>query len=119
MIPHTGLTQEIVESIDPHDTMTLYRYIKVIDVTELNRLIDSRCTSREALADTETTRAFILTAHAHQVVFASETDNQDVITNIHVQSHLYARCHVLDVVVHNIHLMIENVLHHLNKSKQA
>ena len=74
---------------------------------------------REAQADTETAHAIIMTAHAHQVVSASETDTLDGITIIHVTTHRYAKCHVLDVASHKIHLQIEHVLHHLNKSRRT
>ena len=112
MIPHTGVTLGIMENIDPHDTMIPIDIIKFINGSALDRLIDSRDTNREAQANTKTTRAIIMTAHVQQVVFASEIDTHDGITNMQVLTCLYATCHVLDVAVHNIHLQIENVLHH-------
>ena len=108
-----------MENVDLHDTMTSIDIIKAINGTALDRQIDSRDTSNEAQADIETTRAIIMTAYTHQVVFTSEIDAHDGITNIHVLTHPYATCHVLDVTVHNIHLQIENVLHHLNKSRRT
>ena len=53
MIPHTGVTHEIMENIDPHDTMTPKDILKVINVTALDRLIDSRDTNREAQASSK------------------------------------------------------------------
>ena len=50
MIPHTGVTQEIIENIYPHATMTPMDIIKVINGTALDPLIDSRDTNREAQA---------------------------------------------------------------------
>ena len=119
MNPHLGATQEIMENIDSDDTMLLIYITKVINVTAIDRLVDSGDLSREAQADTETTRAIIMNSHAHQLVSASETDIHDRITNIHVPTHHYATYHVLDVAGHNIHLQIENVLHHLNVSRGA
>ena len=119
MIPHTGVTQEIMKNIDPQEKMTPIDIIKVINRTALDRLIDSRDTNREAQADTETTHAIVMTAHVHQVVSASRIDDHDGITNIHLLTHPYVTCHVLDVAVHNIHLQIENALHHLNKSRRT
>ena len=104
-------------NIDQHDTMTPKDIVKVINVTAIDRLIDSIDTNSEAKADTEITRAIIMTTHAHQIVSAWEIDAHDGITNIHILTHPYATCNVLDVAVHNIHLCIENVLHHLNKSR--
>ena len=70
MIPQTGVTQEIVESVDSHDTMALIDITKAINVTALDQLVDSKDTNREAQADIETTRKIIMTAHVHQVVSA-------------------------------------------------
>ena len=50
MILHTGMTQQIMENIDPHDTMTP---IDIFRVTDFDRLIDSRDTNRETQADTD------------------------------------------------------------------
>ena len=60
-----------------------------------------------------------MTAQAHQVDFASKTDDHDGITNIHVLAHPYATCHALNVAAHRIDLQIENVLHHLNKPRRT
>ena len=48
MITHTGVTQEIMENIDPHDTMTPIDMLKAINVTALDQLIDSRYTNHES-----------------------------------------------------------------------
>ena len=106
MIPHIGATQETMENIDPNDTMIPTDTIKAINRTALDQLIDFRDTNREAQANTETTRAIIMTSHAHQVVFASEIDAHDGITSIHVLTRPYAACHVLDVTVQHIYLQI-------------
>ena len=37
MNPHTGVTQEAIENIDPHDTMDPIDMVKVINVTALER----------------------------------------------------------------------------------
>ena len=58
------MNQDIMENIDPHDTITPIDIVKVINVTALYQLVDSRDTNREAQADPETTRAIITTAHA-------------------------------------------------------
>ena len=60
-----------------------------------------------------------MTAHVHQVVSTSKIDAYDGITNIYVLICPYVACHVLDVAVHDIHLQIENELHHLNKSRRT
>ena len=99
--------------------MTPIDIIKVINGTSFDRLIDSRDTNHEAQSGTKTTRAIIMTAHAHQIVFTSEKNAHDGITNIHVLTHPYATCHVLDLAAHNRNLYIENVLHHLNKSRRT
>ena len=104
MILHTGTNREIMNNIDLYDTMTHIDILKAINGTTLDRLIDSRDTNREAQADTETTRAIIMTVHAHQVGFASEIDAHDGISNVHVLIHHNSVCHVLDVAAHNIHL---------------
>ena len=65
MIPHTGMTREIIENIYPHDTMTPIEIVMVINGTAIDRLIDSRDTKRENHADAVTTCAIIMTAHAH------------------------------------------------------
>ena len=119
MIPSKSVTQETMENIDPSDTIIPTDTIKTINETALERLINSRDTNREAQADSGAARAIVMTAHAHQVVFASEIDVRDGETNIHEQTHPYATCHVLDVTFHNTHLQIENVLHHLNKSRRT
>ena len=119
MIPRTGLTKEIMHNLDLHDTMTPIGIIKVINGTALDLLIDSRDTNHEAQVDTESARKIIMTAHAHKVVFASEIDAHDGMTNIHLLPRPYAICLVSDVAAHNIHLQIESVLDHLNKSRQA
>ena len=108
-----------MENIDPHDTLTPIDIFKAINGSAHEWLADSRDTNREAQADTETARSIIMTAHAQQVVFASEIDTHDGTTNIHVLTRPYATYHVLDVAVHNIHLQVENVLHNLNKSRQT
>ena len=115
MNPHTGVNQEIKENIDLHDTMTPIDILKVINVTTLDKLLDSRDTNHEAQADTETSHAIVMIAHVHQVISASKTDAHDGITNIHVLNRPYETCLVLDVAAHSIHLPTENVLHHLNK----
>ena len=119
MISHTGVTPEIMENIDPQDTMTPIDIVMVINVTALDRLINSRDTNREAQTDTETTLAIIMIAHAHQVVSSSKIDAHDGITNIHVLICPYVACHVLDVAVHNIHLQVKNVPHNLKKSRRT
>ena len=91
-----------MEIIDLNDTMTPTNIIKAIREKAHNRLIASRDTSHEALTDSKTIHAIILTGHAHQFVFALEIDVHIGITNTHVLTHLYATCHVLDVAVHNI-----------------
>ena len=62
---HTGVTQEIMENIAPHITMTSIDIVKAINVSALDRIIDSRDTNREAYADTEKTHAIVMTAHAY------------------------------------------------------
>ena len=119
MIPHTGVTQEIIENIDTPDTITPIDIINVINRIALDRLIDSRDTYREPYADSEKTRAVAITTRAHQVVIALEMSAHVGETNIHVLTRPYATCHVLDVTVHNIRLQIANVLHHLNKSRRT
>ena len=52
-----------------------------------------------------------LEAHVHQVFFAFDIDIHVEATNIHVLTHRYAACHVLDVTVYNIRLQIANVSH--------
>ena len=60
-----------------------------------------------------------MTAYAHKVVSTSKIEAHDRITNMHVLTNPYATCHVLDVADHKIHLQIEHVLHHLNKSRET
>ena len=84
MNPHTGVTQEIMENFDPYDTMTRIYILKVINVTALDRLINSKDMSREAQADTEITHAIVMTAPVHQVVSTSKKGAHDRITNNHV-----------------------------------
>ena len=76
MIPSTGVTQEIVENINPYDTMTPIDIMKVINGTALDRLGDSIDTNHEAHADSEITRAIILTVRSHQFVFSLDIDAQ-------------------------------------------
>ena len=73
-----------MENIDPHGAMTPIDVIKLINGIFLDQLVDSRGTNREAQADTETTCAIIMTAHAHLIVFALEINAHNGITNIHV-----------------------------------
>ena len=68
MIPQTGMTRDIMENIDHHDTMAPIDIIRAINGTALDRLVETRDTNRGAEANTETTRAIDMTAHAHQVV---------------------------------------------------
>ena len=76
MILHIGVTQETMESIGPNDTMNPIDIIK-------NRF--------------RNTYTIVLTAHAHQVVFALEIYAHAGIMNIHALIHRYEICHVLDV----------------------
>ena len=119
MIPHIGVTQETIENIDPNDTMSPIDIIKAINETALDQLVESRNTSHEAWADSETTCAIVITSHTHHVFLALEIEVHVRATNIHVLTHPYAKCRVLDVAVHNIHLQIANVPHHLNKSRRT
>ena len=118
MIPHIRVTQETMKNIYPNYTGIPTDIIKAFNETAHNQLIDSRDTNHEARINSETTRVIVLTAHAHQVVFALEIDAQAGASNIHVLNHRYATCHVLDVAVHNVHLQIANGLYHLNRSKR-
>ena len=119
MIPLIGVTQETMQNIDPNDTMIPVDKIRAINRTALDRIIDSRDTNCGARADSETTHASVITAHAHKVVFALEKYVHDGITNIHVRTNPYTISHVLDAAAHNILLQIENVLHQLNRSRRA
>ena len=74
MIPHIGVTQEIMENIDPNDTMTPVNITKTINRTDLDRRIDSRDTYCEPQTDTETVRAIIMISHAHEAVSITEID---------------------------------------------
>ena len=94
MIPHTEVTQEVMENMDHYDTMTHIHIIEVINGTPLDPLIGSTDTTRETQADTETNRVIIMIAHAHQIVSASEIDAHDGITNIHVLSHPCPTCYL-------------------------
>ena len=115
MIPHTGVTREIMENIDPHDTMACRDILKAINVTTRARLFNSRETNREAKADIETTRTNSMTLTLTKSFSLRRQTSHDGITNIHILIHPYAICHVSDVAAHNIHLQIENLLRHLNK----
>ena len=70
MIPHTGVTLEIVENIDSHDTRTPIDIVKAINGIALDRVINSTDTSHKTQANTETTRAIVMTAHDHRVFCA-------------------------------------------------
>ena len=48
MIPQTRVTQETMQNIDPHDTMTPTDIIKAINGTAIDQLIDSRDMNQEA-----------------------------------------------------------------------
>ena len=74
MTPHIRVAKETMENIDLSDMIIPTDTIKAIKKTALDQLLGSRDTNREAQADSETTRATVMTAHAHQVVFASEID---------------------------------------------
>ena len=111
MTPHIGVTQETIENINSSDTIIPNDVIKVINKIALDRLIDSRDTSREALAESKAAHAIVMTVHAHQVVLASEKDIQDGSTNIHGLTHPYMTGHVLDVEAQNTQMQIENILH--------
>ena len=108
MIPHR-VTQETMENIDPNDTTIPTDIIKAINDTAYDRLTTSRDTNYEARTDSKT-RAIAATAQARQIVFSLEIDAHVGVMNIHVLTHPYATCHVLDVAAHNINLRIENVL---------
>ena len=99
--------------------MILTDITKAINEIVIDRLIYFRATNREAQADSEATHAIFMTAHAHQVVFASKIDACDGATNIQELTHLYKICHVLDVAVRNTHLQIENALHRKPKSRRT
>ena len=92
-----------METIDPNDTMIHTDIIKAINETVQDQLAAFRDTSCEAQTDSGATHSIVLTAYAIQVVFALEIDVYVGVMHIHVLTHPYEPCHVLDVVVHNVH----------------
>ena len=92
--------------------------INAINETALDQLTDSRDMNREVQVDSETSRAIIMAAHAHQVIFVSDIDITAGVRNIHVLKNLYTTYHVLHVSAHNIDLQIANLLHHMNNSRR-
>ena len=119
MIPHIGTTQETMENINLSNMIIPTGKVRVTSATALDRLVDTRYTNHETIADSKITHAIIMTDHAHQVVFASEIDIHNRAMNIHGLIHPKAICHVLCVKVHNTHSQIEYVLHRLSRSRRT
>ena len=119
MILHIGVTQETMEITDPNNTMIPTDIVTFISKMIQDRLIASRDTNHEAQIDSEKTHAIVLTAYTDQVVFALEIDVPVRVMKIHALNHPYATCYVSDVVALNMHLQIENVLYHWNKSRRT
>ena len=101
MIPHIGVTQGIMENIDPNELMISTGIIKATNETVLGRLIDSGDTNHEARTYSETTHAIVITTHAHQAFLALEIDDHAGVANIHAQIYPSATCRVSDVAVHS------------------
>ena len=116
---HTEMTQKTTEIIDPNDTVISTDIIRIISETAQDRLIASIDTSHGVQIDSETTHAIVLTAHSHQVASVSKIDINVAAINIHRLINLHETCHVLYVVVQNIHLKAANILLHRNTSRQT
>ena len=82
MVPHIGTTQETIDNIDLSNMIIPTDKVRVTSATALDRLVDTRDTNHEIIADSKIVHATAFTDNAHQVFFASEIDIHDQEMNI-------------------------------------
>ena len=116
-----GVTQETMKITDPNPRQVNENTIKVISEINHNQLMVSGDTIHmtEAQFDSEIIHTIVMNTDAHQVSFASETGFYVGIEHIPALAHHYTKCHVSDVIAHNLHSQITKVPHHWNKLRQT